>query len=113
MEVDSLVTALEQIELATRGFMKTPRRPATRGALLEVLSKWGDALREPYGLDPGLDDVRNVASRRCAAVQANLETMQRTGENGQPGTALVQQVRQLHSTVGALLPPLVKIADRD
>jgi hypothetical protein len=35
------------------------------------------------------------------------------GEDGQPGTALVQQVRQLHSTVGALLPPLVKIADRD
>jgi hypothetical protein len=113
MQVDGLVTALEQIELATRGFMKTPGRPATHGALLEVLSKWGDALREPYGLDPGLDDVRNVASRRCAAVQANLETMQRAGHDGQPGIALVQQVRQLHSTFGALLPPLVKIADRD
>ena len=112
MQVDSLVTALEQIELAARGFMKTAGKPASRGALLDVLSKWGHALQEPYGLDPGLDGVRHVASRRCAAVQANLETMQRTGDDT-TGAALVQQVRQLHSTVGALLPPLVKIADRD
>jgi len=45
--------------------------------------------------------------------KANLETMQRTGEDAQPGIALLQQVRQLHSTVGALLPPLIGIADRD
>jgi hypothetical protein len=43
----------------------------------------------------------------------DLETMQRTGEDARPGIALVQQVRQLYSTVGALLPPLVGIADRD
>jgi hypothetical protein len=113
MQVYSLVTALEHIELAARGFVEMPRRSASRDVLLEVLTKWGDALREPYGLDPGLDDVRNVASRRCAAVQANLETMQRAGDDDQPGVALVQQVRQLHSTVGALLPPLARIADRD
>lgn len=113
MEVDSLVTALEQIELAARGFMKTPRTPASRGALLDILTKWSHALQEPYGLDPGLDGVRDVASRRWAAVQANLETMRRAGGDGAPGAALVQQVRQLHSTVGALLPPLVRIADRD
>jgi uncharacterized membrane protein YkvA (DUF1232 family) len=34
--------------------------------------------------------------------------MRRTGDDT-TGVALVQQVRQLHSTVGALLPPLVKI----
>ena len=111
MQVDSLVTALEQIEFAASGFMETPQ--ASRGRLLEVLAKWGQALQEPYGLDPGLDEVRSLASRRCAAVQANLEAMQRSDARNEPGPALVQQVRQLHSTVGALLPPLVKIADRD
>ena len=113
MQVDSLVTALEHIEFAASGFMKTPRQQASRGTLLEVLAKWSQALQEPYGLDPGLDDVRSLASRRCAAVQANLEAMQRSDAGNEPGPALVQQVRQLHSTVGALLPPLVKIADRD
>ena len=113
MQVDSLVTALEQIEFAASGFMKMPHEQASCGTLLEVLAKWGQALQEPYGLDPGLDDVRSLASRRCAAVQANLEAMQRTDAASEPGLALVQQVRQLHSTVGALLPPLVKIADRD
>jgi hypothetical protein len=113
MQVDTLVTALEQIESAARGFMKAPDKQATQGALLDTLAKWGQALQEPYGLDPGLDDVRSMASRRCAAVQANLQTMQRLEEETDPGPALVKQVRQLHSTVGALLPPLVKIADRD
>ena len=104
---------MEQIETAARGFMTAPGKEASRGALLEVLAEWGQALQEPYGLDPGLDDVRDMASRRCAAIQANLQTMQRAEEKFEPGPALVQQVHQLHSTVGALLLPLVKIADRD
>ena len=62
MQVDSLITALEQIEFAASGFMKTLRQQASCGTLLEVLAKWGQALQEPYGLDPGLDDVRSLAA---------------------------------------------------
>jgi hypothetical protein len=42
MQVDGLVTALGQIELAARGFMITPRRPASRGALLPLLVRIAD-----------------------------------------------------------------------
>jgi hypothetical protein len=42
MQADGLVTALEQIELAVRGFVITPRRPASRGALLPLLVRIAD-----------------------------------------------------------------------
>jgi hypothetical protein len=42
MQVDSLVTALEQIEQSARGFLTAPHKPANRGALLPPLVKIAD-----------------------------------------------------------------------
>lgn len=100
MEVDGLVTALERIEHAARDFMHPAHRGETPAALLDVLAECGRTLGHPYAIDPGLDDMRNEASRHCAAVQENL-------------TAVLEEVRQLHMTVSGLLPSLVRIADRE
>ena len=69
-------------------------------ALLHVLTECSRTLGHPYGIDPGLDDVRSEASRHCASVQENL-------------AAVLEEVRQLHLTVSELLPSLVRIADRE
>ena len=100
MEVDGLVTALEQIEHAAREFMYPSDRADAPTVLLGVLAECGRALGHPYSIDPGLDDARNEASRHCAAVQENL-------------TAVMEEVRQLHLAVSGLLPTLVRIADRE
>ena len=100
MEVDGLVTALERIEHAARDFMNPSDKADAPAALLGVLAECGRALGHPYAIDPGLDDVRNEASRHCAAVQENL-------------TAVMEEIRQLHMTVSGLLPSLVRIADRE
>ena len=100
MEVHGLVTALERIEHAARDFVQPVGKPDASTALLNVLSECGRALGHPYGIDPGLDGVRSEASRHCAAVQENL-------------AAVLEEVRQLHSTVSELLPSLVRIADRE
>jgi hypothetical protein len=120
MEVDGLVTALERIEHAARDFMRLPRDPGhdpeAPNALLRVLTECGRALHQPYALDAGLDDVRGLASRHCAALQGNLEALQR-GDVGDGGNilpaAVLEEVRQLHMTISELLPTLVKIADRE
>ena len=113
MQVDSLVTALERIEHAARDFLGPADKQVAAGALHNVLKEWGTALHQAHGLDPGLDDVRGLASRHCAAVQLNLETIQKGEGTEDRPSALVEQVRQLHMTVAALLPPLVRIADRE
>lgn len=100
MEVDGLVTALERIEHAARDFMHPPGKPDAPTTLLRVLTECGIALGHPHGIDPGLDDARSQASRHCAAVQANLET-------------LLKDVHELHMAVSGLLPTLVRIADRE
>ena len=114
MEVDGLVTALERIEHAARDFMRPPHGTEAPNVLLHVLTECGRALHQPYGLDPGLDDVRGVASRHCAALQGNLAAAmeQGNGEDALPA-AVFEEVRQLHLTVSELLPTLVKIADRE
>jgi hypothetical protein len=101
MEVDGLVTALERIEHATRGFVHPAHKAAAApAALLNVLEECGRVLGHAHAIDPGLDDARNEASRHCAAVQKNL-------------SAVLEEVRQLHVTVSGLLPTLVRIADRE
>ncbi len=100
MEVDGLVTALERIEHAARDFMYPASKSDAPTALLHVLTECSRTLGHPYGIDPGLDDVRSEASRHCAAVQENL-------------AAVLEEVRQLHLTVSELLPSLVRIADRE
>jgi hypothetical protein len=100
MEVDGLVTALERIEHAARDFMHPAGKADAPTALLHVLTECSRTLGHPYGIDPGLDDVRSEASRHCAAVQENL-------------AAVLEEVRQLHLTVSELLPSLVRIADRE
>lgn len=116
MEVDGLVTALERIEHAARDFMRPPHDPDAPNALLHVLTECGRALCQPYALDAGLDDVRGLASRHCAALQGNLEALQR-GDVGDGGNilpaAVLEEVRQLHMTISELLPTLVRIADRE
>jgi hypothetical protein len=110
MEIDSLVTALERIDQAARDFLRLSDMQGAPGLLHEALIRWCTELDHPYSLDPAFDRQRVVVRDACVSAREALELL--AVEVGPVPHAVVRRVRELSHMIGAMLPGLVRVADR-
>jgi hypothetical protein len=110
MEIDSLITALERIDEAAREFLRLSDMPGSPAQLHAALTSWCADLDHPYGLDPAFDRQRVVVREACLSVREDLSVL--AVEVGPVPHAVVRHVRELSHVIGALLPALVRAADR-
>jgi hypothetical protein len=110
VEIDSLVTALERIDRAARDFLRLSDLPGAPGQLHEVLSRWCSDLDHGSSLDPAFDRQREAVRQACIATRDALEVL--AVEVGPVPHAVVRHVRDLSEMIGAMLPMLIREADR-
>ena len=110
MEIDSLVTALERIDHAARDFLRLSDMPGAPRALHEALSRWCSDLDHAGSLDPAFDRQREAVKQACFSTRDALEVL--AVEVGPVPHAVVRRVRELSEMIGAMLPVLVREADR-
>ena len=110
MEIDSLVTALERIDHAARDFLRLSDMPGAPRQLHEALSRWCSDLDHGSSLDPAFDRQREAVKQACIATRDALEVL--AVEVGPVPHAVVRRVRELSEMIGAMLPGLVREADR-
>jgi hypothetical protein len=110
MEIDSLVTALEHIDHAARDFLRLSDMPGAPGLFYEDLNRWCAELDHPYRLDPAFDRQREAVHAGCVATREALASL--ALKVGPVPHAVVRRVRELSHTIGAMLPGLVRVADR-
>jgi hypothetical protein len=109
VEIDGLVTALEQIDQATREFLRLSDMPGAPRQLHEALSRWCSDL-DVGSLDPAFDRQREAVKEACLTTRDALEFL--AVEVGPVPHVVVRRVRDLSEMIGAMLPALVRIADR-
>jgi hypothetical protein len=109
VEIDSLVTALERIDQATREFLRLSDMPGAPGQLHEALSRWCADL-DGGSLDPAFDQQRTAVKDACIAARDALAVL--AVEVGPVPHAVVRSVRELSEMIGEMLPTLVRVADR-
>ena len=110
MEIDTLVTALERIDHAAREFLRLSDMPGAPRALHEALSRWSRDLDHGSSLDPAFDRQREAVKQACVSARDALEVL--AVEVGPVPHAVVRRVRELSEMIGAMLPGLVREADR-
>jgi len=110
VEIDSLVTALERIDEAARDFLRLSDMPGAPRQLHEALSRWCVDLDHGSSLDPAFDRQRGEVKQACISARDALEVL--AVEFGPVPHAVVRRVRELSEMIGAMLPPLVRAADR-
>lgn len=110
MEIDSLVTALERIDQASRDFLRLSDMPGAPRQLHEALSRWCSELDGGGLLDPAFDQQRDAVKAACVAMRDALEVL--AVEIGPVPHAVVRHVRELSEMIGTMLPALVRVADR-
>ncbi len=110
MEIDSLVTALERIDRAARDFLRLSDMPGAPSQLHEALARWCTELDHAGSLDPAFDRQREAVRQACIAARDALAVL--AVEVGPVPHAVVRQVRGLSDMIGAMLPALVRVADR-
>ena len=110
MEIDSLVTALERIDEAARDFLRLSDMPGAPRQLHEALARWCADLDHAGSLDPAFDRQREAVKQACTETRDALEVL--ALEVGPVPHAVVRQVRALSDMIGAMLPALVREADR-
>ena len=111
MEIDSLVTALERIDQAARDFLRLSDMPGAPGLLHAALTTWCTQLDHPYTLDPAFERQRAEVQDACVSAREALSVL--AVEVGPVPHAVVRRVRALSQMIGAMLPTLVRAADRD
>jgi hypothetical protein len=109
VEIDGLVTALERIDQATRDFLRLSDMPGAPRQLHDALSRWCSEL-DGGSLDPAFDRQREAVKQACLATRDALAVL--AVEVGPVPHAVVRRVRELSEMIGAMLPALVRIADR-
>jgi len=110
MEIDSLVTALERIDEAAREFLRLSDMPGAPALLYEALSTWCSELDRPYSLDPAFDRQRVAVRDACVLAREALSGL--AVQVGPVPHAVVRHVRELSHMIGAMLPGVVRAADR-
>jgi hypothetical protein len=110
MEIDSLVTALERVDDAARDFLRLSDMPGAPRLLHEALMRWCPELDHPYSLDPAFDRQRQAVHGACISAREALAPL--AVEVGPVPHAVVRHVRELSHMIGAMLPGLVRVADR-
>jgi hypothetical protein len=110
VEIDSLVTALQRIDQAARDFLRLSDMPGAPRSLHEALSRWCRDLDHGGSLDPAFDQQREAVKQACIAARDALEVL--AVEVGPVPHAVVRSVRELSEMIGAMLPALVREADR-
>jgi len=110
VEIDSLVTALERIDQAARDFLRLSDMPGAPRALHEALQRWCSELDHGSSLDPAFDRQREAVKQSCIAARDALEVL--AVEVGPVPHAVVRHVRELSEIIAAMLPILVREADR-
>jgi hypothetical protein len=110
MEIASLVTALERIDQASRDFLRLSDMPGAPGLLHEALTTWCAELDHPYSLDPAFDRQRVAVQEACVSAREALSLL--AVQVGPVPHAVVRRVRELSQMIGAMLPGLIRDADR-
>jgi hypothetical protein len=110
VEIDSLVTALERIDEAARDFLRLSDMPGAPRQLHEALDRWCADLDHAGSLDPAFDRQREAVKQACIAARDALEVL--AVEVGPVPHAVVRRIRALSDMIGAMLPVLVREADR-
>jgi hypothetical protein len=110
MEIDSLVTALEQIDEAARDFLRLSDMPGSPRLLHAALTKWCAELDHPYSLDPAFDSQRVAVREVCISTRDALSVL--AIQIGPVPHAVIRRVRELSHMIGVMLPGLVRAADR-
>jgi hypothetical protein len=110
VEIESLVTALQRIDHAARDFLRLSDMPGAPRALHEALSRWSSDLDQGGSLDPAFDRQREAVKQACISARDALEIL--AVEVGPVPHAVVRLVRELSEMIGAILPVLVREADR-
>lgn len=110
MEIDNLVTALEKIDQAAREFLRLSDMPGSPGLLHAALTRWCAELDHPYSLDPAFDRQRVTVREACISTREALSVL--AVEVGPVPHVVVRRVRELSQMIGAMLPLLVRTADR-
>jgi hypothetical protein len=110
VEIDTLVTALERIDQATRQFLRLSDMPGAPRQLYEALARWCTDLDKADSLDPAFDRQREAVKQACAATRDSLEVL--AVEAGPVPHAVVRRARELSEMIGTILQALVRAADR-
>jgi hypothetical protein len=110
VEIDSLVTALERIDQAARDFLRLSDMPGAPRQLHEALSRWCSELDHAGSLDPAFDRQREAVKEAGISARDALALL--AVEVGPVPHAVVRRVRECSELIGAMLPALVRVADR-